>query len=187
MHLDLKSNNKQAQLLKERFQERGDDPYAGVGDGDDTPLSGSGAPLLPHEIGAPPPTPPEEKSIVSTEVLPVPASPSTASPRRTSSSSCKSRSTSRVPLPPTQEDLQDPNVERFPEDRKNILKRIQTLKHELPEDETRDIEAIESSEDEASEDGSDEFTELPEETYSEPVTTLRPKETGSMFPPSILS
>lgn len=183
LRMDTKSSSQQVRALKERFEERGDDPYVGVGDGEATPLSESGAPLLPHEIGAPPPTPPEEKHVVPSEHLPVPDSPSARSDRRPSSSSRKSRSNSRVPLAPTPEDLQDPNVEQFPADRQNVLKRIQTLKHELPEDETKDLEAIEYSDAGSEEEGSDKYTNSTEETRLEPISPPRPKESGSMFTP----
>lgn len=182
MQMDIKSSTQQVRALKERFEERGDDPYAGVGDGEDTPLSESGAPLLPHEIGALPPTPPEDKNVVHTELLPVPDSPTVKSDRRTSSSSRKSRSNSRVPLAPTPEDLHDPNVEHFPADRQNILKRIQTLKHELPEDETKVLEAVEYSEDESSDEGSDRYMEIPKETRSKPISPQRPESGGMLIP-----
>ena len=166
MHVNVKPTEKQTKDLQERFSGRGHDPYAGIGDDVATPMDGPGAPLLPHEIGAPPPTPPEEQVLSASKLSPIPGSPADAPKRRPSGTSHKSRSSSIVPLAPTAEDLNDPTVERFPEGRQEVLKRIQTLKQQIPEDETRDLEAVISETESVSEISADDF----DDALPEPVT-----------------
>lgn len=68
-----------------------------------------------------------------------PLSPATPD-RRTSIGVRISRMNTFIPPDPhetregTEEDLNDPNIERFPTTREGILRRIQTMKEELPED-----------------------------------------------------
>ena len=53
----------------------------------------------------------------------------------------RTRGSSLIAPAPTSEDLKDPNVEVFPETRAGILHRIQTMKNEIPIDDSFDSES----------------------------------------------
>ena len=66
--------------------------------------------------------------------------PTASGERRTSIGVKISRMNTFLPPEPTAEDLNDPNLEYFPRGKANILRRIQTLKSEIPEDDGSQVD-----------------------------------------------